>query len=59
MKRYPFQRFGLAATFAAVTALGAAGSVSAQDCDDELVIGDMQPLSGNLMARSERRLTGA
>ena len=47
MKRYPFQRFGLAATFAAVTALGAAGSVSAQDCDDELVIGDMQPLSGN------------
>ena len=26
--------------------LGATGSVSAQDCDDELVIGDIQPLSG-------------
>ena len=46
MKRYPFQRFGLAATFAAVTALGAAGSLSAQTFDGELVIGDMQPLSG-------------
>ena len=32
--------------FAAVSILGATGSVSAQDCDDELVIGDMQPLSG-------------
>ena len=32
--------------FAAVSILGAAGSLSAQDCDDELVIGDIQPLSG-------------
>ena len=33
--------------FAAVSIMGATGSVSAQDCDDELVIGDMQPLSGH------------
>ena len=48
MKRFPFQRFGLAAAFAVVTVLGTAGPVSAQDCDDELLIGDHTALSGTL-----------
>ena len=50
MQNHQFQRFGLAAIFAGLSALGAVGSVSAATCDaeDELVIGDHQPLSGSL-----------
>ena len=60
MRNHPFQRFGLAATFAAVTALGAAGPVSAATCDaeDELLIGDHQPLSGASAAFGEQTHRG-
>ena len=60
MRNHPFRRFGLAATFAAVTALGAAGSVSAATCDaeDELLIGDHQPLSGASAAFGEQTYRG-
>ena len=60
MQNHPFRRFGLAATFAAVTALGAAGSVSAATCDaeDELLIGDHQPLSGASAAFGEQTHRG-
>ena len=42
------KRFGFIGTLmvAAVSILGTTGSLSAQNCDDELVIGDIQPLSG-------------
>ena len=39
-------KYAFGAVVAVVSILGTAGPVSAQDCDDELVIGDMQPLSG-------------
>ena len=44
--------------FAAVSILGATGSLSAQDCDDELVIGDMQPLSGTAASAGEQTHRG-
>ena len=45
MKRHSIQRLGLAAIFAGASVLGAVGPASAQ-YDDELLIGDFQPLSG-------------
>lgn len=48
MKRHPVQRLGLAAIFAVGTmALGPAGVA---EYDDELLIGDFQPLSGTAAA---------
>ena len=60
MQRHPFQGFGLAAVFAGLSVLGAAGSVSAATCDaeDELVIGDHQPLSGASAAFGEQTHRG-
>ena len=59
-QNHPFQRFGLAATFAAATALEAAGPVSAATCEseDELLIGDHQPLSGASAAFGEQTHRG-